>query len=189
MSRITHWLLLFLLLVILLVPHSLSARPGEFDHLIKKSAETWLPVIDWRLWKAQVEAESAFRVNARSPVGAMGLSQIMPATFADIGKQSGISGNPYDPETNLMAGAWYMRRMRGVFTAPRPEAEKHNLAVASYNAGAGNIIKAQALAGNPQNWQPVADILHLVTGKHATETTGYVTKIRANYRRYLLAGE
>ena len=147
-----------------------------------------MPFIDWRLWKAQVEAESAFRAKATSPVGAMGLSQIMPATFADIGKESGISGNPYNPEINLMAGAWYMQKMRNVFKAPRPEIEKHNLACASYNAGAGNIIKAQKLAGNPAGWQPVADVLHQVTGRHSTETINYVKRIRANYRRYIITG-
>lgn len=122
-------------------------------------------------------------------MGAMGLSQIMPATFRDISRASGIEGDPYDPEVNLMAGAWYMRRMRGVFTAPRPDSECHNLATASYNAGAGNIIKAQKLAGNPPDWQSAADKLHIITGHHSIETINYVKRIRENYRRYLLAGD
>jgi soluble lytic murein transglycosylase-like protein len=148
-----------------------------------------MPSVDWRLWKAQIKAESAFNPLAKSPVGAMGLSQIMPQTFKEIGLKSGIAGSAFDPEVNLMSGAWYMARMRNTFKAPRPEHEKHNFAMASYNAGAGNIIKAQKLAGNPPEWQPVADKLHLVTGKHAKETRDYVIKINRYYRAYLLSGE
>jgi len=53
--------------------------------------------------------------------------------------------------------------------------------LASYNAGPGHIIKAQRLLapGRSQNhWQPVADELHRVTGRHAEETRGYVSRIR-----------
>jgi len=148
-----------------------------------------MPSVDWRLWKAQVKAESSFKAGAISPVGAMGLSQIMPATFAEIGQRSGIKGDPFDPEVNLMAGAWYMNRQRAIFKSPRPDYERHNLAMASYNAGAGSIIKAQQLAGNPHGWQPVAEKLHLVTGKHSKETIDYVTKIRAFHRAMLIAGD
>lgn len=160
----------------------------KYDDLIKESANTWMPSVDWLWWKAQVKAESAFNPLARSPVGAIGLAQIMPATFAEIGRKSGITGNPYAPEVNLMAGAWYMNRQRAIFKAPRPEYEKHALACAAYNAGAGHIIKAQRLAGDPQEWQPVAEKLPQVTGKHAKETTDYVSKIRRFYKNYLLAG-
>lgn len=148
-----------------------------------------MPSVDWRLWKSQVKAESAFKAGAVSPVGAMGLSQIMPATFAEIGKRSGIAGNPFDPEINLMAGAWYMNQQRSIFKAPRPDFERHNLAMAAYNAGAGNIIKAQRLAENTPDWQPVADKLHLVTGRHSKETIDYVSKIRAFHRAMLISGD
>lgn len=147
-----------------------------------------MPSVDWRLWKAQVKAESAFKAGAVSPVGAMGLSQIMPATFAEIGQRSGIKGNPFDPEVNIMAGAFYMARQRAAFKFPRPDFERHNLALASYNAGVGNIIRAQKLAGNPPEWQPVADKLHLVTGRHSKETINYVSKIRAFHRAMLISG-
>jgi soluble lytic murein transglycosylase-like protein len=167
----------------------LSSSASQYDRLIERSANTFMPSVDWRLWKAQVKAESAFRPNAVSPVGAMGLSQIMPQTFKEIAEKSGIRGSAFDPEVNLMAGAWYMARMRNTFKAPRPDHERHNLAMASYNAGAGNIIRAQRLAGNPAEWQPVADQLHLVTGMHANETRDYVTKIRSFYRAYLISGD
>lgn len=172
----------------MLVSFSHTASANKLDRIIKKSAETWLIGVDWRLWRSQIQQESAFNCNATSPVGAMGCAQIMPGTMRDISKQSGIMGNPYDPEIGINAGAFYMSRMRAVFKAERPEAEKHNLAMASYNAGVGNVVKAQALAGNPKEWQPVADKLHLVTGKHSKETIDYVAKIRSYYNRALLTG-
>lgn len=174
------WLLLWL---------PLTSSASQYDALIKRSAETFMPSVDWRLWKAQVKAESAFKAGAVSPVGAMGLSQIMPATFAEIGKRSGIAGSPFDPEVNLMAGAWYMNRQRAIFKAPKPDYERHNLAMASYNAGAGNIIKAQQLSGSNSKWQQVADKLHLVTGRHSKETIDYVSKIRAFHRAMLISGD
>jgi len=148
-----------------------------------------MPLVDWRLWKAQVQAESAFKAGAVSPVGAMGLSQIMPATLVEIGRKSGIKGNPFDPEVNLMAGAFYMATQRQIFKAPRPDSERHKLANAAYNAGAGNIIKAQQLASNPPDWQPAAEKLPLVTGRHSKETIDYVAKIQRYYRNYLLLSE
>lgn len=146
----------------------------------------YMPEIDWKLWKAQVHTESAFNPNARSPVGAQGLSQVMPGTFMQISKESGIQGNPYDPQTNLNAGAYYMAKMRRTFKAPRPDIERHKLACASYNAGAGHIIKAQKIAGNPIDWQPVSLVLVQVTGKHSVETTNYVKRIYRTYQTYLI---
>lgn len=174
-------------LALLLLPRSSSA--SQYDRLIERSANTFMPSVDWRLWKAQVKAESAFNPLAKSSVGAMGLSQIMPATFAEIAKKSGITGSPFDPEINLMAGAFYMARMRNIFKAPRPDSERHKLAMASYNAGAGNIIRAQKLTGNSVEWQPVADKLYLVTGRHSKETVNYVSTIQKYYRYYLLSGD
>lgn len=146
----------------------------------------YIPEVDWKLWKAQVHTESAFNPNARSPVGAQGLSQVMPGTFIQISRESGIQGNPYDPQTNLMAGAYYMAKMRRIFKAPRPNIERHKLACASYNAGAGHIIKAQRIAGNPVEWEPVSLVLVQVTGKHSVETVNYVKRIYRTYQSYLI---
>jgi soluble lytic murein transglycosylase-like protein len=152
--------------------------------MIAASAATYMPEVDWLLWKAQVHTESAFRPNATSPVGAQGLAQVMPGTFRDIMRETNIRGNPYDPYTNLMAGAYYMGKMRRIFRAPRPDVERHKLAAASYNAGAGHIIRAQALVGNPKEWKPVADVLPQITGRHAKETQNYVERIFRTYQTY-----
>lgn len=185
-SKLIHWLSVFLLPVTLLVLPWYSQASTTYDKLIAASAAMYMPEVDWRLWKAQVHTESAFRPNAVSPVGAQGLAQIMPGTFMDISRETGIRGNPFDPQTNLMAGAYYMSKMRRVFRAPRPDIERHKLACASYNAGAGHIIRAQRIAGNPVEWEPVSLVLVQVTGRHSVETVNYVQRIYGTYQRYLV---
>ena len=78
---------------------------------------------------AVMRAESAGRVNATSPVGAMGLMQIMPATWAVLSARYGLGDNPYDPRANVMAGAAYIREMHDRYGAPG--------FLAAYNAGPG----------------------------------------------------
>jgi soluble lytic murein transglycosylase-like protein len=78
---------------------------------------------------AVMRAESAGRVNATSPVGAQGLMQIMPATWAVLRARYGLGSNPYDPRDNVMAGAAYIREMYEQFGAPG--------FLGAYNAGPG----------------------------------------------------
>ena len=78
---------------------------------------------------AVMRAESAGRVNATSPVGAMGLMQIMPATWAVLSARYGLGDNPYDPRANVMAGAAYIREMHDLYGSPG--------FLAAYNAGPG----------------------------------------------------
>lgn len=78
---------------------------------------------------AVMRAESAGRVNATSPVGAQGLMQIMPATWAVLRARYGLGSNAYDRRDNIMAGAAYIREMYDQFGAPG--------FLGAYNAGPG----------------------------------------------------
>ena len=78
---------------------------------------------------AVMRAESAGRVNATSPVGAQGLMQIMPATWAVLRARYGLGPNAYDPRDNIMAGTAYIREMYDQFGAPG--------FLGAYNAGPG----------------------------------------------------
>jgi len=82
--------------------------------------------VDPRLLAAVVWAESAFRADAVSHGGAVGLSQLMPATARGIGV------DPYDPIQNLDGGARYLRAQLDRFGSVE-------LAVAAYNAGPGRV--------------------------------------------------
>lgn len=138
----------------------------------------YLPAIDWRLFKAQLYQESRLNSKAISPVGAQGLGQIMPNTWSDISRQLKLDKHlVFDPRVNIQASAFYMAKMRNFWITPRPAADKHSLALASYNAGAGNILKAQKQCHHPRLYQPIIKCLPQVTGHHAKETTTYVKRI------------
>ena len=104
---------------------------------------------------AVMRAESAGRANATSPVGAMGLMQIMPATWAVLSARYGLGDNPYDRRANIMAGAAYIREMHDRYGAPG--------FLAAYNAGPGRYEA------------------YLNSGRALpTETRNYVAKIAPN---------
>src|SRR5205807_837164 len=77
--------------------------------------------VDARLVRAVIEVESGYRPRARSPKGAMGLMQLMPATA----RQYAVI-NPYDPAANIEAGIKHLKSLLARF----PQA----LALAAYNA-------------------------------------------------------
>ena len=109
--------------------------PDDYDREFKAQTELWLPGIDWRLLKAQCYQESRLDPYAVSPVGAQGLCQFMPGTAEEVSKQLGVTVSPFVPEWSIQAAAFYMQRLRRGWSSPRPEIDRHSLALASYNAG------------------------------------------------------
>ncbi|MDC4252619.1 lytic transglycosylase domain-containing protein [Acinetobacter baumannii] len=107
---------------------SYSKNKNAFDHIIKQAAQQH--GVSEGLIKAVMHTESGFNVNARSPVGAQGLMQLMPATA----RRFNVS-NAYDPQQNIFAGAkylsWLLKRFNG----------NTQMALAAYNAGEGNVDK------------------------------------------------
>jgi soluble lytic murein transglycosylase-like protein len=85
--------------------------------------------LDPKLLKSMVRAESGFNPAAVSPVGAMGLMQLMPNTAAALGVT-----DPFDPDQNLAGGARYLRQQLDRFG----DTEK---ALAAYNAGPGAVAR------------------------------------------------
>jgi soluble lytic murein transglycosylase-like protein len=183
-------LVLGMSMVILKRSHAAELVPERFQAPLKRSAGRWLPGVDWRLWAAQVYQESRFNCKAVSPVGARGCAQVMPGTWKDVSTSLGWqAADPFSADLGIEAGAYYMARMRAVWKFPRPEKDRHDLAMASYNAGAGHIIRAQKLAGGALHWPPVATKLPEVTGKHSRETIMYVQLIRDKWYPIILIQE
>lgn len=90
--------------------------------------------------RAVMRVESRGDVRAISPKGAMGLMQIMPATWAELRARYGLGSNPYDPRDNIMAGAAYLRQMHDRYGSPG--------FLAAYNAGPGRYEEYRA-TGRP----------------------------------------
>jgi soluble lytic murein transglycosylase-like protein len=86
--------------------------------------------IDATLLKAVVAVESHANPKARSPKGAMGLTQLMPATAARFGVT-----NAYDVRQNLHGGARYLRELLTLFN------NDVSLTLAAFNAGEGAVIR------------------------------------------------
>lgn len=87
--------------------------------------------VDGLLLAALVEAESSYRPNVVSPVGAIGLTQVMPATARWLGS----AGDLTDPDLNLETGAAYLARLLERYEGDIP------LALAAYNAGPGAVAR------------------------------------------------
>ncbi|MBE9604689.1 lytic transglycosylase domain-containing protein [Acetobacteraceae bacterium H6797] len=71
--------------------------------------------------------ESGGRTSATSPVGAMGLMQVMPGTYAELRQRYGLGDDPYHPYDSIMAGTAYIREMYELYGSPGY--------LAAYNAG------------------------------------------------------
>jgi membrane-bound lytic murein transglycosylase D len=82
------------------------------------------------VWVAEVE--SAFNPNARSPVGAAGLFQLMPATAKSLGLSAFPQDERYDPEKSAQAAAKYLGYLQGKF-------KNWPLSLAAYNVGEGRL--------------------------------------------------
>lgn len=145
---------------------------------------------DPRLVAAQIKQESAFNPNAKSPVGAMGLMQIMPATWEEEAARIGLppNSNPYDVENNIAVGCSYMGIRMAKWGSPRPDIDRICLALASYNAGFGHLLKAQRLAGGVNDYASIIARLPEVTGHHSKETIQYVERILKYYNEYVTEG-
>ena len=141
-----------------------------------------MPGVDWQRFKAQLAVESSFRETAQSPVGAAGLAQLMPGTAKDIGRSLGYQVNPYNPRHAIQAGAYYMGKLRRSWSWKRPERDKQILAESSYNAGLGNLLKAQRACDNAVLYSQIIVCLPSITGHHSTETINYVIRIDRQYR-------
>ncbi len=184
-----HWLALIIWVNAIWVP-PLSAQPfsSKYDLYFRLATKRYLP-LPYEIWgadilKAQAWQESRFDPNAQSPVGAKGVMQFMPGTWKEVSGQMKWSGiSPSSASHSIYAGAFYMAKMRRIWKAKRRERDRYDLALASYNAGAGNLIKAQRLCGGVNDYPGIVQCLPNITGEYSKETISYVHLIRRAYEK------
>lgn len=155
-----------------------AMQNGQTDY-----ARTGFPIVpvpggyesQWTLIHAVSRQESQFDRAARSPVGASGLMQLMPATARE---QAGKIGLPYDYNRlttdtgyNIQLGSSYFQRLFGLYGS-------YPLAVAAYNAGPGNVNKWLRANGDPRTG--AVDMVDWVEAIPYLETRNYVQRVLEN---------
>jgi membrane-bound lytic murein transglycosylase MltF len=139
--------------------------------------------LPWLLMAAQGYQESRLDQSQRSPVGAVGVMQLMPATAYDLGMPDVSSA-----ENNIHAGIKYMRLMldRHFKNAPMDRLNKGLFALASYNAGPGRVAGLRRRAGqlglDQNKWFDNVEIV--ASHEIGRETVDYVSNIYKYYTAY-----
>lgn len=155
---------------------SYSKRFESYQNMIKEIASRH--GVDAELVKAVIQVESNYNDRARSPKGASGLMQLMPATAARYGVQS-----IFDPSQNIEGGVRYLKDLMQLFKSDL------RLAVAAYNAGEGAVQRYNNEVPNYQETQNyVLKVLALyngdmsyapVAGVHRVQTVTYYKYVDA----------
>ncbi len=168
-----------------------------YETLFRQYADTigW----DWTLLAAVAYQESRFNPNAKSPVGARGLMQLMPQTAANYGLNDSTI---LIPSENIRAGALYIKRLQHTYNFITNPDENVHFVLASYNAGPAHIMDARRLAkkygrspyvwfDNTEYWlnqlsdpSVAADSVVHYGAFNAAETTSYVRKVLRTQRKF-----
>ncbi|MCA1526827.1 lytic transglycosylase domain-containing protein [Bradyrhizobium yuanmingense] len=120
-----------------------------FAGFVDETSQRFAIPVNWIV--SVISIESAGDVHAKSPRGAMGLMQIMPATWAELRERYNLGNDPYDPHDNILAGTAYLRELLDRYGSPG--------VFATYNAG-------------PSRYQE-----YLAGGSLPDETRVYVAKL------------
>lgn len=149
-----------------LYPSPYAARVAELEGVRK---------LPQGLVHAVMRQESTFDPDIRSPVGAIGLMQLMPTTAEEAAKEAKLTDFRADevpvPEVNLQLGSFYLEKMLGRFSGSVP------LAVAAYNGG------PQAVSRWVENAKELeADVF--VARIPYEETRNYTMRVVSNLLRY-----
>jgi soluble lytic murein transglycosylase len=130
----------------------------------------------WTLGHAIMRQESSFDRAAVSHAGARGMMQLMPGTAREVSGKIGLGYDmgrlTSDPSYNIMLGSSYFASLVDSWGGSVP------LAVASYNAGAGNVRKWVRDNGDPR--LPGSDIVRWIEEIPYQETRNYVQRVLEN---------
>ena len=155
------------------IEYSLYPKPTEYKSFISEYSEKY--GVPENLIYAVIKTESKFDSSAESSVGAVGLMQMMPDTFAwltndKLGDRFS-AGMLYDPETNIKYGVYYLSWLYNKYA-------DWDTALAAYNAGPGNVDK----------WLEDPEISDIESEKLLNipfkETKNYIKKVNKALQKY-----
>ena len=139
------------------------------DHVAKNAAASGLPE---GLIYSIIRAESTFSPTALSPVGAIGLMQIMPTTAAAIARDASFeSASLTRPGLNIRFGTQHLKDLLNLYKGDLI------LVIAAYNAGSGNVARWQKSFGTLPKDEFIENIPF-------AETREYVKKVLAGIEVY-----
>jgi membrane-bound lytic murein transglycosylase F len=165
-----------------------AGDPDRFDETFRKYSKRFFGVgFDWQYFKAQGLAESDLDPTATSRVGARGVMQLMPGTYAMIKSKRTDMGDITDPEWNIAAGIMHSRGLWLRWKDHETTDERLRFMFASYNAGEGTIMRAKNVARSEQlddrTWSSIEVVAPKVQRWRYRETIPYVKKIEDNHRK------
>jgi membrane-bound lytic murein transglycosylase F len=178
-------------LLVLLSSSAYPADTSRYDDLFRKYSKRFFgPGFDWRVFKAQGLAESNLNPDARSWVGATGIMQLMPSTFAEVQSKNPELIDVNQPEWNIAAGIFYDRKLWKVWKEHDSIQHRLSFMLASYNAGRGTINRAKNRAVEEKldgrTWPSIETVAPRVPRWRYDETLTYVKRIQDFYSK--LAG-
>lgn len=139
-------------------------------------ASSAAPATLWSLTQAVTRQESSFDPYTVSPAGAQGMMQLMPGTAREQAQKAGLTYEASrvirDPDYNVMIGSSYFQYLLTYWQGSIP------LAVASYNAGMGNVRKWINANGDPRS--PQVDVVEWIEAIPFSETSNYVQRVIEN---------
>jgi soluble lytic murein transglycosylase-like protein len=161
----------------------LAATPANADDVAR-----WRPMVEeassrfgiptsWIERVIWAESRGYTALNGRpirSRAGAMGLMQLMPATWADMRARLGLGGNPDDPRDNILAGTFFLRLMYDRFGYPG--------LFGAYNAGPGAYVAW--LAGNRR--LPGETVAYLGTVGGTSQPTSLASQAQVSHALFVV---
>ena len=153
-------------------------QPAARSIVVAASSDPWANhiteaakrfAISERWIRAVMRAESDHDPHAISPKGAMGLMQIMPATWQELRTRHDLGDNPYDPRDNILAGAAYLAELHNLYGSPG--------FLAAYNAGPGRY-ETHLVTGDPLPAETVDYMAKIVPQIDADAAVAYRTADR-----------
>ena len=153
-----------------------SANQGHYYDSALYPLSPWQPRSGYKVDPALIHAimrqESRFNPSAKSPSGARGLMQLMPATAKSLTHEKSFDMN--DPAKNLELGQRYLLQL---LSSPHVDNDLLSLLIA-YNAGPGNLSKWR------NRWSRIQDPLLFIELLPSAETRAYVERVLSNYWIY-----